>query len=80
MLNLLKSMNSVRSAGYVLLIIGLGSAVLYLIGFNIKFLVWIDMWGEEVGWIIRAGIILFGVFLHFVGGLMEEEPCGGSEI
>ena len=51
------------------------SSVLYLLGYNLRILLWIDLWGPAVGWVIRIGLIVVGValFIVFKGKGDEEE-------
>jgi len=62
-----------KNAGVWLMIIGFGSMALSLIGYEFQLLMWIDNWGEMVGWGIRgaiavAGLVLFGL------GMREQSP------
>ena len=56
-----------KSIGSTLLFFGIGTIVLNLIGFEFAILAWIDMWGETVGWAIRAAMIVGGGVLYFLG-------------
>ena len=56
-----------KQAGLYLLIAGVGTILLNLIGMEFRFLSWIDMWGETVGWAIRVGAIVLGGALWFFG-------------
>ena len=56
--------NSVmKLIGTTLLLCGLGPVFLDMVGREIVFLVWIDQWGPEIGWAIKAALIAIGVFL-----------------
>jgi len=47
------------------------SIVLNLVGYNLRILMWIDLWGDTVGWLIRVALLIGGVALFFV--LPSEE-------
>ena len=52
-------------------IAGLASIVLLFMDMNLRILMWIDMWGETTGWIIRIGLLIGGALLFF---LSPAEP------
>lgn len=62
-----------RSIGSILLFLGAGSAVLHFIGYEFKLLMWIDNWGETVGWVIRGAMVVAG------GALMFFEKSSADE-
>jgi hypothetical protein len=45
---------------------------MYFIGFVPKILIWIDMWGETIGWAIRIGITVLGGLLFLVSTKMKD--------
>ncbi|MBS0206511.1 MAG: hypothetical protein JSS49_26785 [Planctomycetes bacterium] len=49
-----------KKLGVYLAIFGLGSILLNLIGREFIIMMWIDLWGPEVGWLIRIGMIVAG--------------------
>ena len=49
-----------KSLGTWLFVFGVGSSVLNLIGYEFSLLFWIDSWGAETGWAIRAGMAIVG--------------------
>lgn len=51
--------------GLFLLIIGLISLLLPLIGANLLFLSWLDQWGTTASWAIRIGITVLGALLYY---------------
>ena len=57
-----------RYIGSTLLFFGCGSTLLYMIQFEFVIMMWIDIWGESVAWIIRAVMIVLGGILFFMGG------------
>lgn len=70
-----------KNIGILLLLAGAGSFVLNLIGYEFTLLMWIDMWGQEIGWAIRGAMIVVGGILVFLGMRAEasegmaEEPA-----
>jgi hypothetical protein len=62
-----------RSIGASVALAGLASIVLALIGFNLRILMWIDLWGEGVGWAIRAAIVVVGGAIFAGASLLGEE-------
>jgi hypothetical protein len=67
-----------KNAGSLLLLIGVASIALNVFDRNYEFLMWIDGWGDTVGWVIRGAAVIVGGGLYFVGGKSEggvgEEP------
>jgi len=61
-----------NTIGRYMAIFGVASIVLSFLGYNLRLLMWIDMWGETVGWAIRIGLIVVGLALMFIGGSDEE--------
>lgn len=65
--------SNLSAVGAFLLGAGIISIVLaILFHFNIasievRLLLWIDMWGEEIGWLIRMGVTALGAALFFFG-------------
>jgi hypothetical protein len=51
---------NLKGIGGLLFLLGVGSIVLNLVGFEFKLLMWIDNWGTQVGWAIRGGMIVVG--------------------
>ena len=64
--------SKISSAGGFLFLLGIASIVMYFIGFVPKILVWIDMWGETIGWVIRIGITVLGGLLFLVSTKMKD--------
>jgi len=65
------------SAGGFLALAGIISIALYFIDWNLSVLMWIDIWGPTMGWIIRIGVTAIGVIMFaigfFMGGKDKEE-------
>jgi hypothetical protein len=70
-----------KSIGWLLVILGAGSFVLNLIGYEFELLMWIDNWGVEVGWAIRGAMVVVGGGLLFLGMKSEaaEAPAEPAE-
>ncbi|MFN8578988.1 MAG: hypothetical protein U0354_19340 [Candidatus Sericytochromatia bacterium] len=56
----------ISQLGVFFTIMGAGSFILNLIGFQFKLLIWIDHWGTSTGFLIRIGLIIVGAILFFV--------------
>ncbi len=69
-----------KSFGSLLLFFGIGSIVLNLVGYEFSLLMWIDMWGETVGWAIRGGMIVVGgALFFFTPGEVQKEETAEAE-
>lgn len=64
-----------KTIGMYMAIAGLVSTVLSFMEMNLSLLVWIDMWGETIGWTIRIGLIVVGAALFFMMPQAEEEEA-----
>jgi hypothetical protein len=62
-------------AGSALFLFGLASSILYWLDYNLRILLWIDMWGETMGWLIRGALIVGGGVLFVVAKMMAKEPA-----
>jgi len=65
--------SNLSSLGAIMAVYGLASAVLSFFDYNIKFLLWVDIWGTTIGWLIRAGLMISGIALFFLFANPEEE-------
>ena len=65
-----------KKIGSLLLFLGVGTIVLNLIGYEFAILGWIDNWGEDVGWGIRAAMIVAGGALFVLG---QRAEAGSSQ-
>ncbi len=52
--------------GYLLLLFGFISIIFRLIGMNISFLAWTDLWGVGIGFLIKILIMMFGMIILYV--------------
>lgn len=69
-----------KSFGSLFLFFGIGSSVLNLIDYNLSLLMWIDNWGDTVGWAIRGGMIVVGAGLYFLApGEQQDEETAKAE-
>ena len=50
-----------RSWGWFLIVLAVGSVLLRYFGMYFILLFWIDHWGQTVGWIIRAAMAMTGI-------------------
>lgn len=66
-----------KSFGSLLMFFGIGSIVLNFVGYEFSLLMWIDNWGETVGWAIRGGMIAIGAGLYFFtpSGAQQDETA-----
>ncbi len=64
---------TMKQIGIYLLLAGVGSILLNQFGYEFSLLMWIDNWGETVGWAIRSGAIAIGAILFFLG-MKQEGP------
>jgi len=65
--------------GAFLAIAGVLSILLHFFGYNLKVLLWIDLWGPTVGWIIRVGVIVLGAALFLLSKSGEAATSEASE-
>jgi len=54
-------------AGIIFLILGIGGLILPLINLNFFVLNWVDLWGIEIGIIIKVSFIVIGCLAFLVG-------------
>jgi hypothetical protein len=54
-----------RSLGFLLIILGVGSFILHSMDMEFRLLQWVDNWGTDTGNIIRVGAALVGAALVF---------------
>jgi len=72
---------AMKRVGVWLMVFGFGSMVLNFFGMEFKILMWVDNWGEMVGWGIRGAVAVTGVVL-FVLGMREQTqaaPAGKAK-
>ena len=72
--------SKIQGIGGTVALAGVASIVLYFINFNLRILMWIDAWGEGVGWAIRVGLVLLGAAIWAAGAFLgKEEPQAATE-
>ena len=59
--------------GLLIAALGIMSIVLSIFNYNIRLLAWVDFWGNTMGWVIRALLILVGGGLFFLYGRDEDD-------
>jgi len=69
--NALKS--KISGFGGAAALFGLVSIVLSFFNYNLRILMWIDLWGETMGWVIRIGLIVVGLAVYFIMNVPDEE-------
>lgn len=69
-----------RSFGRLLLLYGLLSIVLklWMPGVHFLLLIWIENWGQPIGWVIRIGITAVGAALVGVSYLKKKPAAPGT--
>ena len=50
-----------------MLFFGIGSMILNFIHVEFLLMMWVDLWGPEIGWTIRVAMIVVGALLWFLG-------------
>jgi hypothetical protein len=63
-----------RSFAGFLILMGAGSMVLHLIGFEFILMSWVDSWGETAGWVIRGVVLTLGLVLAATGSAKPKAP------
>lgn len=59
--------------GALMVLFGIASGILSFFNYNLKLLMWVDLWGEAMGWVIRIALIIIGAGLLFVFNKFELE-------
>jgi len=59
--------------GMFLFFFGLASAILSFFNYNLRLLIWVDLWGATIGWILRIGFIVGGGLLFLLFGRDDNE-------
>ncbi len=62
-----------KKFGGTLVFFGAGSLVLNTIGYEFSILMWIDMWGETIGWVIRGGLTALGAAIYILSPTDEHD-------
>jgi hypothetical protein len=48
--------------------LGPGSILLSFFGYEFKLLIWIDHWGQTIGWLIKRALVVIGAAMWFLAG------------
>jgi len=68
-----------KNIGGLMVLFGAGSIVLGFVGYEFTLMMWVDIWGPAVGWIIRIALIIVGGFLWLQGEDVQEEQFEESD-
>lgn len=68
-----------KNIGSTLILLGIGSFALNYFNYEFVLLMWVDLWGEMVGWAIRGAAIVIGVGLFFLGGRVDQAEPSQAE-
>ena len=68
-----------KNLGGLMVFFGAGSLILGLFGYEFSLLMWIDLWGPTVGWIIRIALIVVGGALWLQGARAGSGPAEQAE-
>ena len=73
--------SKLQGIGGTIALAGVASIVLAFINFNLTILMWIDAWGEGVGWAIRVGLVVLGGAIYGAAALLgkSEEQAPATE-
>lgn len=61
------------SIGAGMAVMGIASTLLSFFNYNLRLLMWIDLWGTSVGWIIRILLIVGGGAIYLLLNKEEKE-------
>ncbi|BDD09498.1 hypothetical protein FUAX_19300 [Fulvitalea axinellae] len=75
-MNLIK--DKLPQIGGGLLLMGLASSILAIFNYNIRLLMWIDIWGAGIGWLLRILFIAAGAAILFFFNEDEENTTQSS--
>lgn len=64
----------IASFGAFMALAAVISSVLSFVGYNLRVLMWVDMWGETMGWVVRGGVLVAGGLLYFVFSKLSDSP------
>ena len=68
----------VKKIGLALLLVAIGSAIAQLTDSQHRVLSWVNHWGEDTGWGIRAALVFVGGAMVFLEHLMGDEGLEGE--
>ena len=67
--------SKLSSIGALLVLFGIASGVLSFFDYNLKLLMWVDIWGTTMGWVIRIALIIVGAALLFLFNKSEDQEA-----
>lgn len=76
--------DKIAGIGMFMMAAGVISALLSFVGYELRILMWIEMWGSGMAWVIRGGLVVGGIALvgipAMIGGgdSSDESNSGGS--
>lgn len=73
-----KAKIKISNLGIAIAIAGLLSILFYFLPFDLLILVWIDFFGEVIGWVIRITLISIGLYLYYTYDQPDEESSKES--
>jgi len=60
-----------KNIGGLMVLFGAGSMLLGFVGYEFTLMMWVDIWGPTVGWIIRGALVVVGGFLWLQGNKLD---------
>jgi hypothetical protein len=54
------------------MILGVGSPLLKFIGTNVTPLIWVDSWGDAMGYVLRAVVTALGFYWSHLGNVTSS--------
>lgn len=64
-----------KNIGGLMVLLGLGSIVINLIGYEFRLVSWMDNWGTTVGYALKIGLAVIGAILWFIGNKQESSEA-----
>ena len=65
--------SKLSSIGALMIVFAIASTILSFFDYNLKILMWVDIWGTAVGWAIRVALIIVGGALLFLFNKSDDE-------
>ncbi|MFT5618473.1 MAG: hypothetical protein ACI85I_001708 [Arenicella sp.] len=62
-----------KKIGGYLLLFGISSFILYFLDMEFMLLMWVDMWGETIGFAIKGAIVVAGAVMFFARKSDDDE-------
>ena len=64
---------NMKRFGLILFTLGAASSIIQFFGREFVVLIWIDLWGTTVGWIIRIALMVGGLAIAAYAALQEPD-------